>query len=45
MYGLQRNLLVENIIDMYQSENRKPIFKKVEVKSREADFGYSQFFS
>ncbi|XP_039254644.2 tripartite motif-containing protein 54-like isoform X2 [Styela clava] len=30
VYGLQRNLLVENIIDMYQSESKKP-FRKVEV--------------
>ncbi|CAK8683376.1 unnamed protein product [Clavelina lepadiformis] len=30
VYGLQRNLLVENIIDMYQSDNRKPSFMKVE---------------
>lgn len=30
VYGLQRNLLVENIIDMYQSESKKP-FRKLEV--------------
>uniref|UniRef100_H2YFX3 Uncharacterized protein n=1 Tax=Ciona savignyi TaxID=51511 RepID=H2YFX3_CIOSA len=27
VYGLQRNLLVENIIDMYQTEGRKPVIK------------------
>nr|XP_026694573.1 zinc finger protein ZF(Bbox/RING)-6 isoform X2 [Ciona intestinalis] len=31
VYGLQRNLLVENIIDMYQTEGRKPTFKTSEV--------------
>lgn len=30
VYGLQRNILVENIIDMYQSESKKP-FRKAEV--------------